>query len=44
MIWVCGHNSNKVTMSLKFCGREIPIIIFGLHVDTHENQPNLTLF
>ena len=36
--------SNKVTKSLKFCRREIPIIVFGLHLHNHEKQPNLTLF
>ena len=44
MIWMCGLNSNKVTEILKFCCREIPIIVFGLHVHNNETQPNLTLF
>ena len=37
--------SNKFTKNLKFCRREIPVIVFGLlHVHNHEQQPNLTLF
>ena len=44
MIWMCGLNSNKVTKSLNFCWREIPIIVFGLHVHNHKKWPNLTLF
>ena len=44
MIWMCGLNSNKFTKSLKFCQREIPIIVFGLHVHNREKPPNLTLF
>ena len=44
MIWMCGLDSNKVTKRLKFCWREIPIIVFGLHLHNYEKQPNSTLF
>ena len=38
MIWISGLNSNKVTKSLNFCWREIPIIVFGLHVYNRKKQ------
>ena len=44
MIWICGLNSNKDTKSLNLFGREIPIIVFGLHVHNLKKQPSLTLF
>ena len=44
MIWTCGLNSNEVTKSLKFLRKEIPIIVFGLHMHNQRKQPNLTPF
>ena len=34
---MCGLNSNKVTKSLNIYRREIPIIVFGLHVHNLKN-------
>ena len=38
MIWTCGLTSNKGTKSLKFCRREIPIIVFGCMCTTIKNS------
>ena len=44
MIWMYGLYSNKVTKSLNFCQREIPVIVFGLYVHNCKKRPYLTLF